>query len=91
MAIPPSPPTPARYPRVESARVLTAPFQPLNATTQFVWLALASSWNTKQIAGHLRLSVKTIEYHRARLYALLRLHDLAALTRLAIQIGLLDL
>ena len=49
------------------------------------------SKNTKQIAGDLGLSPKTVEYHRMNLYSKLQMWDTAALTRAAIKHGLITL
>jgi DNA-binding NarL/FixJ family response regulator len=50
-------------------------------------LALGSS--AKEIAGTLKISVKTVETHRARLCAKVATHSVADLTRLAVRSGLI--
>jgi DNA-binding NarL/FixJ family response regulator len=45
---------------------------------------------TKEIAGILNVSVKTIETHRARLMERLNIHDVAGLVRFAIRSGLVS-
>ena len=57
---------------------------------QVLWL-IVNSYNTKGMAAVLRLSPKTVEYHRAQIYHKLRLRDTAALTRFAIKIDLIPL
>ncbi len=52
---------------------------------------IAAGRNTKEIAGELNLSVKTIETHRLRLMAKLRLHSVAELTKYALREGLTSL
>jgi DNA-binding NarL/FixJ family response regulator len=49
---------------------------------------VAEGNSTKEIASKLNLSVKTVENHRTNLMRKLDLHDVASLTRYAIQIGL---
>lgn len=49
---------------------------------------IAEGGSTKEIAGKLDLSVKTVEGHRAELMRRLEIHDVAGLVRYAIRIGL---
>ena len=49
---------------------------------------LARGQSNKEIARQLGVSVKTVEYHRSELIARLDLHDVASLTRFAIEHGL---
>lgn len=49
---------------------------------------IAEGGSTKEIAGKLKLSVKTVEGHRAELMRRLEIHDVAGLVRHAIRIGL---
>jgi len=49
---------------------------------------IAAGRNTKEIAGELGLSTKTIETHRARIMSRLGLHSVAELTKYAIRKGL---
>jgi DNA-binding NarL/FixJ family response regulator len=49
---------------------------------------IAEGGSTKEIAGKLKLSVKTVEGHRAALMRRLEIHDVAGLVRYAIRIGL---
>jgi DNA-binding NarL/FixJ family response regulator len=51
---------------------------------------IASGLSNKRIAIELRRSVKTIEKHRANLMRKLRLHNVAEVTRFAMQSGLLS-
>jgi DNA-binding CsgD family transcriptional regulator len=50
---------------------------------------IAEGQNTKQIAGILSVSPKTIEYHRAKLMRALGVHDIPGLVRLAMRAGLI--
>ena len=49
---------------------------------------VAEGKSTKEIAGLLELSVKTVETHRAQLMDRLGIHDVAGLVRYAIRLGL---
>ena len=52
---------------------------------------IAESQNTKQIAATLKVSPKTVEYHRRKLMAALDVYDIPGLVRLALRAGLLPL
>lgn len=49
---------------------------------------IAEGHNTKGIAATLKVSPKTVEYHRIRLMKVLNVHDVAGLVRFAIRVGL---
>ncbi len=49
---------------------------------------IAEGQSTKQIAGNLNISVKTVETHRAQLTERLDIHEVAGLVRFAIRSGL---
>ena len=51
---------------------------------------LAEGQTTKEVAALLKLSGKTVEYHRAKLMKRIGVFDLAGLTRLAIRAGLVN-
>lgn len=51
---------------------------------------IAESHSTKQIAARLGISVKTVDNHRTNLMRKLDLHDVAGLTRFAIQVNLIE-
>ena len=51
---------------------------------------IAEGRNTKQIAELLKVSSKTIEYHRMKLMNRLNIHDIPGLVRLALRTGLLS-
>ncbi len=51
---------------------------------------VAESQNTKQIAGILKVSSKTVEYHRRKLMAALNVHDVPGLVRFALRAGLIS-
>lgn len=50
---------------------------------------VASGQTTKEVARTLGISPKTVEFHRARLMERLGVHDVTALTRFAVQRGLI--
>ena len=51
---------------------------------------LAEGQANKQIAGELKISVKTVEKHRQSVMDKLRIHDTAGLTRYAISAGIIE-
>lgn len=51
---------------------------------------IARGLSNKEIARQLEVSPKTVEFHRAQLMNRLDLHDVASLTRYALEAGLLD-
>lgn len=62
----------------------------LTAREREVLHLIADSFSTKQIAAKLGISAKTADNHRTNLMRKLDLHDVASLTRYAIQIGLVE-
>ena len=52
---------------------------------------IAEGWTTKEIAGRMEVSVKTIETHRRQIMGKLNANSVAALTKIAIQEGLTTL
>lgn len=51
---------------------------------------IAGSETTKSLAFALKISAKTVEYHRAKLMRRLRIFDVAGLTRFAVRSGLIE-
>lgn len=51
---------------------------------------VAESHSTKEIAAKLDISVKTVDNHRTNLMRKLNLHDVASLTRYAVEVGLIE-
>ena len=62
----------------------------LTAREREILQLIAESYSTKEVAQKLDISVKTAENHRTNLMKKLDLHDVAGLTRYAIQQGLVD-
>ncbi|HYT95350.1 MAG TPA: LuxR C-terminal-related transcriptional regulator [Gemmataceae bacterium] len=50
---------------------------------------IAEGQSTKEIAKTLKISVNTVETHRAALMDALDIHDIAGLVRYAIRVGLI--
>jgi DNA-binding NarL/FixJ family response regulator len=53
-----------------------------------VLCAIARGLSNKEIARELAISPKTVEFHRGALMQRLDMHDVASLTRYAVQAGL---
>ena len=73
------------------ATVPGEPPLPLGAREREVLQLIAEGWRTKEIASRLGISVKTTENHRARLMLKLGRNGVAALTRYAVQMGMVQL
>ena len=66
-------------------------FDILSPRERQVLQLLAEGKSTKEIAGHLEISVKTVETYRQQIMAKLNLHSIAELTHFAIREGLTPL
>jgi DNA-binding NarL/FixJ family response regulator len=81
-----------RYASPQLAMAALQPAAPpavsLSPRQQQVLRGIAGGRSNKDIARELGLSVKTVEFHRAELIQRLDLHDIASLTRYALQAGL---
>ena len=62
---------------------------PLTPRQREVLTLVASGKSTKEIAHMLKLSVKTVETHRAQLMERLNIHDVAGLVKYALHLGLI--
>jgi DNA-binding NarL/FixJ family response regulator len=69
----------------------TSVFSVLSAREREVLQLLAEGRSTSQIAGHLHVSVKTIETHRQQVMHKLKLNNVAQLTKYAVREGLTSL
>jgi DNA-binding CsgD family transcriptional regulator len=65
------------------------PLETLTGRQREILQLIAEGQNTKQIAEILKVSPKTVEYHRMKLMNCLSIHDVPGLVRLALQAGLL--
>jgi DNA-binding CsgD family transcriptional regulator len=64
-------------------------FQRLTIRQREILQLIAEGQNTKQIGDILKVSPKTVEYHRLKLMAGLDLHDIPGLVRFALRAGLI--
>lgn len=69
--------------------VQTHPLEQLTIRQREILQLIAEGQNTKQIAEILKVSPKTVEYHRMKLMAGLNLHDIPGLVRYAMRVGLI--
>jgi DNA-binding NarL/FixJ family response regulator len=67
-----------------------SPIEQLTARQREILQLIAEGKNTKEIAGTLEISVKTVEAHRLQLMARLNIHDVPGLVRYAIRSGLVS-
>jgi DNA-binding NarL/FixJ family response regulator len=73
---------------IDAALAVRRPLQKLSPRQREVLRLVAQGQATREIARRLKLSVKTIETHRAEAMKRLGIHDLAGLVRFAIRVGL---
>ncbi|MCF6289703.1 MAG: response regulator transcription factor [Desulfobacterales bacterium] len=71
--------------------VADATTQVLTAREREVLQLIAEGWATREIAGRLYVSVKTVETHRRKIMKKLDIHSVADLTKYAIREGLTSL
>ena len=85
-----SPPLAARITpdKLSPTRPPQTPLERLTPRQREILQLIAESKTTKEIAGVLGLSAKTVEFHRSELMKRLNLRDVPALVRLAVQSGL---
>jgi DNA-binding CsgD family transcriptional regulator len=65
------------------------PLEDLTERQREILQLIAEGQNTKQIGEILKVSPKTVEYHRMKLMDCLKIHDVPGLVRFAMQAGLL--
>jgi DNA-binding NarL/FixJ family response regulator len=65
-----------------------SPLDELTPRQREILQLVAEGRTTKEIAGRLDLSVKTVETHRAQLMERLDIHDVPGLVKFAIRVGL---
>jgi len=65
------------------------PFEQLTGRQREVLQLIAEGQNTKQIGETLKVSPKTVEYHRMKLMNCLNVHDIPGLVRFALRVGLI--
>jgi DNA-binding NarL/FixJ family response regulator len=77
-----------KFPLQQIARS-TSPLDQLTSRQRVFLQLLAEGQTTKAIAAILKVSDKTVEYHRAKLMAALKIFDLPGLVRFAMRSGLI--
>jgi DNA-binding CsgD family transcriptional regulator len=65
------------------------PLEQLSGRQREVLQLIAEGQTTKGIADILKLSPKTVEYHRMKLMACLNVHDIPGLVRFALRVGVI--
>jgi DNA-binding NarL/FixJ family response regulator len=78
-----------RYPLHDIARA-RSPVGELSERQRDILQLIAESYTTKAIALELKLSPKTVEYHRMHLMKRLNIFDIPALVRFAVKTGLVS-
>ncbi len=66
-----------------------SPFEQLTSRQREILQLIAEGQNTKGIAELLKVSPKTVEYHRIKLMDCLNVHDVPGLVRFALRVGLI--
>ena len=66
-----------------------SPLEQLTSRQREVLQMIAEGQNTKSIGDILKVSPKTVEYHRLKLMAELNVHDVPGLVRFALRVGLI--
>ena len=66
-----------------------SPLEELTGRQREILRLIAEGQNTKQIAEILKVSPKTVEYHRMKLMDRLNVHDVPGLVRFALRVGLI--
>jgi len=84
-----STPLPEKFPRQAIAGP-NSPFKELTGRQREILQLIAEGQNTKQIGDVLKVSPKTIEYHRMKLMNCLNIHDVPGLVRFALRAGLIS-
>jgi DNA-binding NarL/FixJ family response regulator len=78
-------------PSISSALAVRRPLHTLTERQIEVLKLVAQGYRTRDIAGRLRLGIKTVESHRYAMMKRLRVHEVAGLVRYAIRVGLVPL
>jgi DNA-binding NarL/FixJ family response regulator len=76
--------------RTDGIAARPSPLEQLTSRQREILQLIAEGQNTKQIADRLKLSPKTVEYHRTKLMSALNVHDVPGLVRFAIRVGLVQ-
>ena len=81
---------PAQIRWYEIACQKSQPLEQLTSRQREILQLLAEGQTTKAIASILKVSDKTVEYHRAKLMAGLKIFDIPGLVRFAMRTGLIS-
>jgi DNA-binding NarL/FixJ family response regulator len=76
---------------IEAALAVRRRLRKLTPRQLEVLRLVASGHTTREIARRLKLSAKTVESHRGEVMKRLAMHDIAALVRYAVRVGLVSL
>ncbi len=79
----------ARKPLLQGIADGKNPLEQLTARQREILQLIAEGQNTKGIADLLKVSPKTVEYHRMKLMDGLNIHDIPGLVRFALRMGLI--
>jgi DNA-binding NarL/FixJ family response regulator len=74
---------------LEGIADMKSPFEQLTGRQREILQLIAEGQNTKEIAEILKVSPKTVEYHRMKLMTGLNVHDVPGLVRFALRVGLI--
>ena len=88
----PSPEIPTSLLKIISMKAIAGqqdPLEKLTSRQREILQLIAQGQNTKQIAALLKVSPKTVEYHRMKLMNGLNVHDVPGLVRFALRVGLI--
>jgi DNA-binding NarL/FixJ family response regulator len=66
-----------------------SPLEQLTGRQREILQLIAEGQNTKEIADILKISPKTVEYHRMKLMDCLNVYDVPGLVRFALRVGLI--
>jgi len=67
-----------------------SPLEQLTGRQREILQLIAEGQNTKQIGEILKVSPKTVEYHRMKVMNCLNMHDIPGLVRFALRVGLIS-
>ena len=67
-----------------------SPLEQLTGRQREILQLIAEGQNTKEIADILKISPKTVEYHRMKLMNCLNVYDIPGLVRFALRVGLIS-
>ena len=76
---------------LEGVSTARNPLEQLSGRQREILQLIAEGKNTKEIADILKLSPKTVEYHRLKLMETVNIHDIPTLVRFALRTGVIPL